>query len=212
MLFHRSIKRMYNLSCTTARRAYSRAGYEHLKRQATEKVQSYETLNDLIIYMRTSDPEKREKLVRQGRVRLRHASLAAVRHATDLQVSCMQDIYWNLRNNYRDIFVRYARSVVQPYLVSPAIRMYTWWNNTLKRYLRCFAPSQLKPDASCLMQDLPAWSVFASLVLSIVSRSTCLIRVRAKGLGCREGNSYMANKPFTELCRCPRSVPMIVHR
>jgi hypothetical protein len=60
---------VYDLTLTTVQRTYSRLGYENLKAQANEKLQSYETLNDFLIYMRTSDPEKKDKLVKQGRVR-----------------------------------------------------------------------------------------------------------------------------------------------
>jgi hypothetical protein len=63
------VGRVYDLTFTTVQRTYSRLGYESLKAQANEKLQSYETLNDFLIYMRTSDPEKKDKLVKQGRVR-----------------------------------------------------------------------------------------------------------------------------------------------
>jgi hypothetical protein len=63
------VGRVYDLTLTTVQRTYSRLGYESLKAQANEKLQSYETLNDFLIYMRTSDPEKKDKLVKQGRVR-----------------------------------------------------------------------------------------------------------------------------------------------
>jgi hypothetical protein len=108
------VGRVYDLTFTTVQRTYSRLGYESLKAQANEKLQSYETLNDFLIYMRTSDPEKKDKLVKQGR-----------------------DVYWNFRNNYKAILVQSARSVVQPYLVSPALRLYnsvySFWNISIKR-------------------------------------------------------------------------------
>jgi hypothetical protein len=62
---------LFELTVATTQRTYARLGYENLKTQATEKLHSYETLNDFLIYMRTSDPEKKEKLVKQGRVRSR---------------------------------------------------------------------------------------------------------------------------------------------
>ncbi len=64
-----SLGRLFELTVATTQRTYARLGYENLKTQATEKLHSYETLNDFLIYMRTSDPEKKEKLVKQGRVR-----------------------------------------------------------------------------------------------------------------------------------------------
>jgi hypothetical protein len=122
-----SLGRLFDLTCTTAQRTYARLGYESLKTQANEKLQEYQTLNDLIIYLRTSDPEKKEKLVKQGR-----------------------DVYWNFRNNYKAIFVQAARSVVQPYLVSPTLNFYnsvsSYWNNIKRIVLRGpFAPRLATP-------------------------------------------------------------------
>lgn len=104
-----SLGRLFELTVATTQRTYARLGYENLKTQATEKLHSYETLNDFLIYMRTSDPEKKEKLVKQGR-----------------------DVYWNFRNNYKTIFIQSARSVVQPYLVAPTLRVY----NSLSSFCR----------------------------------------------------------------------------
>jgi hypothetical protein len=119
---------LFELTVATTQRTYARLGYENLKTQATEKLHSYETLNDFLIYMRTSDPEKKEKLVKQGR-----------------------DVYWNFRNNYKTIFIQSARSVVQPYLVAPTLRLYnsiySFWTNNVKRIVLRgpFAPQLATP-------------------------------------------------------------------
>jgi hypothetical protein len=51
-----------------------------------------------------------------------------------------QDVYWNFRNNYKTIFIQSARSVVQPYLVAPTLRVYnsisSFWTNNIKRYTK----------------------------------------------------------------------------
>jgi hypothetical protein len=122
-----SVGRLFDLTLTTVQRTYARLGYENLKSQATEKLQSYETLNDLIIYMKTSDPEKRDKLVRQGR-----------------------DIYWNFRNNYKAIFIQSARAVVQPCLVAPTLKIYHAVHSLLERILLRgpFSPHLSRPSAN----------------------------------------------------------------
>lgn len=63
------MKRTFYLTFTAIERFYSRLGYQNIRTQFNERLQAHETLNDFIVYMKTNDPEKKEKLVRQGRVR-----------------------------------------------------------------------------------------------------------------------------------------------
>jgi len=106
------IWKIIDLSILIIFRLSSRFGFENLRTRAAEKMQSYETLNDLIVYMRTNDQEKKEKLVRQGR-----------------------EAYWNFSKNYKAIFVHHARAIVQPYIAKPAIRLYNWLDKVLQRVL-----------------------------------------------------------------------------
>ncbi len=61
-----------------------------------------------------------------------------------------QDVYWNFRNNYKTIFIQSARSVVQPYLVAPTLRLYnsiySFWTNNVKRCTTCSDSSSQLPQ------------------------------------------------------------------
>jgi len=110
-----SLARTFRLISTTAKRVQERLDYERLRAQATETLQSYETLSDIITYMKTNDPAIREKLIKKG-----------------------QKTYWHIRRNYKEIFIHAARAVVQPLLVQPFMKLYSRacsFESTLKRVL-----------------------------------------------------------------------------
>jgi hypothetical protein len=110
-----SFSRTFRLISTTAKRVQERLDYERLRAQATETLQSYETLHDIITYLKTNDPAIKKKLINNG-----------------------QKTYWHIRRNYKDIFIHAARAVVQPLLVQPFMKLYSRacsFESTIKRVL-----------------------------------------------------------------------------